>query len=169
MPFTHTTFWGGLPVSSPCRRRDGRFGTAGTRAKPQTFQARRCATTSGTRQPIAREKAGLGSGGALYSFLNFIGLTGLDLLLQACPDPRLKVGHPLIIAGELYGCPGNLIQSLTAWRAYHPGDGFPTAGWPDISVRPTCWCNRTNATQVKGPEVAYHFNKPMVVTDVGGG
>lgn len=114
-----------------------------------------------------------------YRYLLFFGFIraykGLDLLLHAMAEPLLqqRPDIKLIIAGEFYedAAPYHaLIQELnlqdrlvlhtdfihnTAVRHY-----FCAA---DLVVQPY-----KHATQSGVTQVAYHFNKPMVVTNVGG-
>ncbi len=113
-----------------------------------------------------------------YSYILFFGFIreykGLDLLLEALADKRfqsLKV--KLIIAGEYYSDPKpyrdiiqkNQLRNLVIEKSeFIPNDQvvnyFCAA---DIVVQPY-----KNATQSGVTQIAYHFDKPMLVTKVGG-
>ncbi|WP_299757784.1 glycosyltransferase [uncultured Pontibacter sp.] len=114
-----------------------------------------------------------------YKYLLFFGFIraykGLDLLLQAMADPQVKeLQHlKLIVAGEFYedAAPYHqLIEELQLQNKlilrtdFIPNDEvrhyFCAA---DLVVQPY-----KHATQSGVTQVAYHFNKPMVVTRVGG-
>ncbi|MDX5421287.1 MAG: glycosyltransferase [Hymenobacteraceae bacterium] len=114
-----------------------------------------------------------------YNYLLFFGFIrtykGLDLLLQAMADPRLQQ-HPhikLIVAGEFYedAAPYHtLIEQLQLQdRLVLHTDFIPNASVrhyfcaADLVVQPY-----KHATQSGVTQVAYHFDKPMVVTNVGG-
>lgn len=99
---------------------------------------------------------------------------GLDLLLQAMGDERLrKMKLKLIIAGEFYNNAEQYhdmerqlaISDQLVWRSQFVPDSevkyyFNAA---DIVVQPY-----KSATQSGVTQIAYHFDKPMLVTDVGG-
>lgn len=99
---------------------------------------------------------------------------GLDILLEAMADPRIKSSNiKLIVAGEYYGDPKpyeekisqlGLQNQLYMFTDFIPNDEvklyFSAA---DCVVQPY----RT-ATQSGISQVAYHFEKPMIVTNVGG-
>jgi len=99
---------------------------------------------------------------------------GLDLLLEALADMRLKeLGVKLIIAGEFYEVRAyydqiikkhNLNDQLIMRTEFIPADEvkhyFCTA---DMVVQ-----TYRSATQSGITQVAYHFDRPMLVTDVGG-
>ena len=111
-------------------------------------------------------------------YILFFGLIrdykGLDLLLEAMADKRLdKLGVQLIIAGEYYSKKEkyeNLIASYNLSQRIHDinkfipdeevADYFNAA---DLVVQPY-----KSATQSGVTQIAYHFDKPMIVTDVGG-
>src|SRR6478735_8232897 len=109
-------------------------------------------------------------------FFGFIrAYKGLDLLLEAFADERLtnlkKV--KLIIAGEFYenAAPYNaLIEKYNLEnRIVRATDFIPNSqvasyfSAADLIVQPY-----KNATQSGVSQIAYHFDKPMLVTDVGG-
>lgn len=113
-----------------------------------------------------------------YRYMLFFGIIrdykGLDLLLQAMSDERIrKMKVKLIVAGEFYNNADQyhaLEQSLRLeeqliWRSEFVPDSevkyyFNAA---DIVVQPY-----KSATQSGVTQIAYHFDKPMLVTDVGG-
>jgi glycosyltransferase involved in cell wall biosynthesis len=113
------------------------------------------------------------------SYILFFGFIraykGLDLLLQAFADERLaQMKHlKLIIAGEFYEDPqpyNDLIQRYNLEdRLVRATDFIPNAEVvryfcaADIVVQPY-----KHATQSGVSQIAYHFDKPMLVTDVGG-
>lgn len=99
---------------------------------------------------------------------------GLDLLLEAMSDPRVQgLGIKLIVAGEYYDDRSfydglidkyKLHNSLKLFTDFIPNDEvkyyFGAAG---LVVQPY-----RSATQSGITQVAYHFEKPMITTDVGG-
>ena len=101
---------------------------------------------------------------------------GLDLLLEAMGDSRIKqAGIELIVAGEYYDkmveakCNALIAQhalqdTVHLKTSFIPNDEvryyFSAA---DVVVQPY-----RHATQSGITQVAYHFEKPMVVTNVGG-
>lgn len=113
-----------------------------------------------------------------FSYLLFFGFIrsykGLDLLIEAFADSRLRNRKlKLIIAGEFYEDSKPYKEMV---NSYHIGndivlferfindeevrDFFSAA---DLVVQPY-----KNATQSGVTQIAYHFEKPMLVTDVGG-
>ena len=108
-------------------------------------------------------------------FFGFIrNYKGLDLLLEAMGDARIKaLGIKLIVAGEYYedAAPYNEIierQGLKDQVILH------THFIPSDQVRYYfCACDMVvqpyrHATQSGVTQIAYHFDKPMLVTHVGG-
>ncbi len=111
-------------------------------------------------------------------YILFFGLIrpykGLDLLLKAFADESVKkLGLKLIVAGEFYVDQkpyldiieqNNLHDSVLLHTHFIPNsqvaDYFCAA---DLVVQPY-----KDATQSGVTQIAYHFNKPMVVTNVGG-
>ncbi|UPL47961.1 glycosyltransferase [Hymenobacter sublimis] len=108
-------------------------------------------------------------------FFGFIrAYKGLDILLQAFADERLtKLPVKLIIAGEYYEDAApyeelirqhQLENRLVRATDFIPNekvvDYFCAA---DMVVQPY-----KNATQSGVSQIAYHFSRPMLVTDVGG-
>ncbi|PTN10284.1 glycosyltransferase [Mangrovibacterium marinum] len=112
------------------------------------------------------------------SYLLFFGFIreykGLDLLLEAFADPRLKkLPVKLIVAGEFYTKPEpylELIRRLKLTdRVVLRTDFIPEKyvtryfGACDLVVQPY-----KSATQSGVTQIGYHFEKPMLVTNVGG-
>ena len=99
---------------------------------------------------------------------------GLDLLLHAMGDERVKaLGLKLIVAGEFYDNPSlyqkiieeqQLQDNVILFNNYIPNEQvryyFALA---DLVAQPY-----RSATQSGISQLAYHFEKPMVVTKVGG-
>jgi D-inositol-3-phosphate glycosyltransferase len=112
------------------------------------------------------------------NYLLFFGIVrkykGLDILLSAFADKNLNNGKlKLIVAGEFYDdnaeyldiikkhkLEDNVILRSTFIPDAEVVNYFCAA---DIIVQPY-----RNATQSGVTQIAYHFNKPMLVTDVGG-
>tara|TARA_B100000945_G_scaffold315117_1_gene313776 strand:- start:310 stop:1443 length:1134 start_codon:yes stop_codon:yes gene_type:complete len=113
-----------------------------------------------------------------YKYMLFFGIIrkykGLDLLLEAFADHRLQNQNlKLIVAGEFYEDAKpyynlikkyNLSESVILYSKFIPDNevvNYFCAS--DIIVQPY-----KNATQSGVTQIAYHFEKPMLVTDVGG-
>ncbi|GGG47168.1 glycosyltransferase [Hymenobacter glacieicola] len=108
-------------------------------------------------------------------FFGFIrAYKGLDILLQAFADERLaKLPVKLIIAGEYYedAAPYEELirQHQLESRIVRATDFIPNEKVvdyfcaADMVVQPY-----KNATQSGVSQIAYHFSRPMLVTDVGG-
>lgn len=97
---------------------------------------------------------------------------GLDILLEAMKDRRIKdAGLKLIIAGEFYDdragyeeqlrTLGDAVKLFTDFIPNEEVRYYFSAA--DLVVQPY-----RSATQSGITQVAYHFEKPMVVTNVGG-
>ena len=114
----------------------------------------------------------------MSTYLLFFGFIreykGLDLLLQAMSDSRLRqMNIRLIVAGEYYGNREVYEQQLAGLdienRLVMRTDYIPNEevrfyfGAADLIVQPY-----KSATQSGISQIAYHFEKPMLVTDVGG-
>ena len=123
----------------------------------------------------ARQELGLDPNGRYVLFFGFIReYKGLDLLIDAFGDPRLQdLGVKLIVAGEFYGSPQPYLDRIRSLdisdivilhNDYIPDSRvnlyFCAA---DIVAQPY-----KNATQSGVTQVAFHFEKPMLVTNVGG-
>lgn len=124
---------------------------------------------------VALERLGLDS---QFRYLLFFGLVraykGLDLLLDAFADERLRGrGVRLLVAGEFYDAKEPYLEQIKRLGLeYHVvvcdkfipdeqvKDYFNAA---EIVVQPY-----KSATQSGVTQIAYHFEKPMLVTNVGG-
>lgn len=113
-----------------------------------------------------------------YRYVLFFGFIrdykGLDLLLHAFDDPYFKTNRiKLIVAGEYYTDEKwyidlihqlKLEQEVILKTDYIPNDQVPHYfNAADIVAQPY-----KSATQSGVTQIGYHFNKPMLVTDVGG-
>jgi D-inositol-3-phosphate glycosyltransferase len=113
-----------------------------------------------------------------YSYLLFFGFIraykGLDLLIQAFADARLRsLKLKLIVAGEFYEDDSpyhelikkyNLENDIIFFDHFIKDDEVPVFfGVADLVVQPY-----KSATQSGVTQIAYHYEKPMLVTDVGG-
>ncbi|HZX62769.1 MAG TPA: glycosyltransferase [Bacteroidales bacterium] len=123
----------------------------------------------------AKKHLGLDPG---YSYILFFGFIrdykGLDLLLKAFADERLRA-YPLklLVAGEFYTDAKpyfDLIEQLHLAELVIMNNEFiPDSAVADyfcatdLVVQPY-----KSATQSGVTQIAYHFNKPMIITNVGG-
>ena len=111
-------------------------------------------------------------------YMLFFGLIrdykGLDLLLKAYADSRFRdLNVRLIVAGEFYSGSEKYLElekelgleGLVVWKSDFVPDSEVRYcfGAADIIVQPY-----KSATQSGVTQIAYHFEKPMLVTDVGG-
>lgn len=123
----------------------------------------------------ALEKLGLNPSERHLLFFGFIRkYKGLDWLLEAMNDDRIKAENiKLIVAGEFYGDEEvytqliekfQLHSSVKLYTSFIPNDEvkyyFCAA---DLVVQPYKTATQSGITQI-----AYHFEKPMIVTNVGG-
>ncbi len=123
----------------------------------------------------ARKQLKLPEDGKIVLFFGFIrDYKGLDLLIQAMDDDRLrKMDVRLLVSGEFYVKPEkyyDLAEKLRVsdriiWHTeFIPNDKvryyFCAA---DVVAQPY-----KSATQSGVTQIAYHFDKPMLVTNVGG-
>ena len=115
---------------------------------------------------------------AKFQYMLFFGIIrqykGLDILLKAFADERLNNGKiKLIVAGEFYE-DDTVYIDLIKKHQLHDSVVLATKFIPDeevvdyfcaadIIVQPY-----KHATQSGVTQIAYHFEKPMLVTDVGG-
>jgi len=112
------------------------------------------------------------------NYLLFFGIIrpykGLDMLLDAFYDERLrKYPLKLIIAGEYYQDPQPILDLIEKYKLKNriisvnrfipDQDVAAYFCASDIVVQPY-----KSATQSGITQIAYHFNKPMIVTNVGG-
>ena len=123
----------------------------------------------------ARKKLSLEKKGKYVLFFGFIRkYKGLDLLLEAMNDDKLKtLGIKLIVAGEFYEDEKMyqkmikdyaLKDSVILHTHYIPSEEVKNYfSAVDMVVQPY-----RSATQSGVTQIAYHFDLPMLVTDVGG-
>lgn len=121
----------------------------------------------------ALAKLGLDSSLRYVLFFGFIrAYKGLDLLLEAMADERLRDVH-LIVAGEFYEDSTKYTDIIKSHKLEDKVHLF-TEYIPDTEVnRFFSACDIVaqpykTATQSGVTQVAYHFEKPMLVTNVGG-
>jgi glycosyltransferase involved in cell wall biosynthesis len=113
-----------------------------------------------------------------YKYVLFFGLIrdykGLDLLIEAFADERFnKLGVKLIVAGEFYSDEEkykaiidkyNINNSIIIHNRFVPDNEVTYYfGAADIIAQPY-----KSATQSGVTQIGYHFEKPMLVTNVGG-
>ena len=123
----------------------------------------------------ALENLGLNSEDKHLLFFGFVRkYKGLDLMLKAMGDSRIKaMGIKLIIAGEFYDDKTeytDLISDLgIAKNIIMKSDFIPVNKVKDYFCA-TDMITQTyrTATQSGVTQIAYSFNRPMLVTDVGG-
>lgn len=108
-------------------------------------------------------------------FFGFIrAYKGLDLLLEAFADERLQQSNvKLLVAGEFYGDPEPYLQKIKDLKIEdsvilhndyipdHEVNRFFSVA--DIVAQPYKTATQSGVTQI-----AFHFEKPMLVTNVGG-
>lgn len=123
----------------------------------------------------ARRMVGIYTDGRYVLFFGFIrSYKGLDLLLDAMADPRIAQRDiRLIVAGEFYGDPKPYMEQIErlgiADRIKLCTDFIPDSQVnryfcaADLVAQPY-----KSATQSGVTQIAFHFEKPMLVTDVGG-
>ncbi len=128
-----------------------------------------------TTKAEARKMLGLDNDGRYALFFGFIrGYKGLDLLLEAIGDERLKeLNVKLLVAGEFYDDPkpyteqierlgiGDRVTLRSDFIADNEVGQYFCAC--DIVTQPY-----KSATQSGVTQIAFHFERPMLVTDVGG-
>ncbi|GAA4011564.1 glycosyltransferase family 4 protein [Hymenobacter fastidiosus] len=145
--------------------------------QPARYQPHPLYDNFGPLKPKATARQALGLDPA-FGYLLFFGFIraykGLDILLEAFADERLRtLPVKLIIAGEYYEDAApyevliqkhNLESRLVRATDFIPNekvvDYFCAA---DLVVQPY-----KNATQSGVSQIAYHLERPMLVTDVGG-
>ena len=123
----------------------------------------------------ARKKLGLPTEDKIILFFGFIRqYKGLDILLHAMADERVKkAGIKLMVAGEFYE-DKRLYYDLIDQLRIKDQLIFKTNFIPDAEVKNyLCAADAViqpyrNATQSGVTPLAYYFEKPMVVTNVGG-
>ncbi len=120
-------------------------------------------------------KLGLHDQNAYILFFGFIRqYKGLDLLLEAFADKRLrKFRLKLIVAGEFYENPEPYLSQIAKLKLENFVE-LRTGFIPDSEVRnyfsvaDIVAQPYRMATQSGVSQIAYHFEKPMLVTNVGG-
>ena len=153
----------------------GRFDTG--QRRPRTYSPHPLYDHYGDSIPRneALQQLGLRPSDRYVLFFGFIrDYKGLDLLLKAMADERLAtLGVKLIVAGEFYGDPkpyndlisrldlGSRVVMHTEFIPDHEVGRYFCAA--DVVAQPY-----KSATQSGVSQIAYHFAKPMVVTNVGG-
>jgi D-inositol-3-phosphate glycosyltransferase len=149
----------------------------GSKPKPTLFCPHPLYDNFGEPVPKTEAKKHLGLDPG-YSYILFFGFIrdykGLDLLLKAFADERLRA-YPLklIVAGEFYTDAKpyydlldqfHLREHVIMHNEFIPdsavSDYFCAA---DVVVQPY-----KSATQSGVTQIAYHFNRPMIITNVGG-
>ncbi len=113
--------------------------------------------------------------GKYILFFGFIrDYKGLDLLLEAMADSRIKnTNIKLIVAGEYY-TDAKPYNDIIEKHQLQDTVILATDFIPDQKVaKYFCACDIVvqpykDATQSGVTQIAYHFNKPMITTDVGG-
>jgi len=123
---------------------------------------------------VARRNLGLSQDEKIILFFGFIRqYKGLDILLHAMADERIKkAGIKLMIAGEFYE-EAAMYHRLIAELGIGSQLILKTDFIPDAAVRNfLCAADAViqpyrHATQSGVTPLAYHFEKPMIVTDVG--
>ncbi len=148
-----------------------------TQSKPARFCPHPLYDHYGERLP--REEAlkllGLDSSFRYVLFFGFIrAYKGLDLLFDAFADERLReLPVKLIVAGEFYGDPEPYLEQVKRLgigeKVVLCTDFIPDSevnrhfSAADIVAQPY-----KSATQSGVTQIAFHFEKPMLVTNVGG-
>jgi glycosyltransferase involved in cell wall biosynthesis len=127
------------------------------------------------REELRRKGLAIGDGDKVILFFGFIRrYKGLDILLEAMADPRIRgAGIRLLVAGEFY-------EDEKPYREQIERSGIGdllllrTDFIPDSEVRYyLCAADAVvqpyrNATQSGVTPLAYYFEKPMIVSNVGG-
>jgi glycosyltransferase involved in cell wall biosynthesis len=123
----------------------------------------------------ARTQLGLGENDKIILFFGYIRkYKGLDLLIQAMKDIRIQqLGIRLLVVGEFYDTAQPYIDlvndlalqnQITFYDQFVPDQEVTNyVSAADFIIQPY-----KNATQSGVTPLAYHFSKPMLVTNVGG-
>jgi D-inositol-3-phosphate glycosyltransferase len=134
-------------------------------------------TSFGEKLPkqVARKKLGIGEDEKIILFFGLIRkYKGLDILLEAMADQRIRaLGIKLLIAGEFYedrtyydtiikerGIENNIILHAGFVANEEVKTYFSATDLVTLTYR--------SATQSGVTQVAFHFEKPVLVTNVGG-
>ncbi len=124
---------------------------------------------------IAKSKLGLEKDGKYLLFFGFVRkYKGLDIMLEVMSDKRIQnLGIKLIIAGEFYD---NQEEYITKIEDLNISDHIILKNnfIPESEVK-NYFCasdlitqTYRTATQSGVTQIAYHFERPMLVTNVGG-
>ncbi|MDB9881844.1 glycosyltransferase [Bacteroidia bacterium] len=123
----------------------------------------------------ARKKLKLEEDGKYLLFFGFIRkYKGLDVLLNAFSDKRIQdAGIKLIIAGEYYDSPDEyeriILESGLENAIIQANDFIPDSEVSTyFSASDMVVQTYKSATQSGVTQIAYYYNKPMLVTNVGG-
>ena len=149
----------------------------GFSSKPALYRPHPLYDNFGPAKPKAEALAALGLS-PQFRYVLFFGFIraykGLDILLEAMADARVAaLPVKLIIAGEFYedAAPYEaIIQKLSLEnQLVRATDFIPNERVADyFSAADMVMQPYKNATQSGVSQVAYHFGRPMLVTDVGG-
>jgi glycosyltransferase involved in cell wall biosynthesis len=126
-------------------------------------------------QELAREKLGLDKNDQYVLFFGFIRkYKGLDLLLEAFTNSKLKsLSIKLIIAGEFYDSKNEYLDYIASndlQKKVILFDDFIPQNEVKYYFSASNLVAQTyrSATQSGVTQIAYNFDKPMIVTNVGG-
>lgn len=127
------------------------------------------------RKEDASTRLGLDRDDKFILFFGFIRqYKGLDLLIEAFADKRLREFQlKLIVAGEFYENPDPYLQQIVRLKLEGKVE-LRTRFIPDkevknyFSIADIVAQPYRSATQSGVSQIAYHFEKPMLVTNVGG-
>ncbi|MEM6268722.1 MAG: glycosyltransferase [Bacteroidota bacterium] len=147
------------------------------RGKPRIFSPHPIYDSYGAwmEKSAARQALDLEEAGRYVLFFGFVrDYKGLDLLLEAMGDPRVRqLGVQVIIAGEYYADPApyeeiiarqGIADRVVKTQGFIPNDAVRQYFCAsDMVVQPY-----KSATQSGVTQIAYHFVRPMLVTEVGG-
>jgi glycosyltransferase involved in cell wall biosynthesis len=131
--------------------------------------------TEAARQRLRDQGIDIGDKDRILLFFGFIRkYKGLDIVLEAMADPRIRdMGIRLLVAGEFYEDAAPY-HELIARLGIADRLLLRTDFIPDSEVRNyLCAADAViqpyrNATQSGVTPLAYHFEKPMIVSNVGG-
>lgn len=146
-------------------------------AKPSVFSPHPVYDNYGdaVSKETARERLGLNLTDKYILFFGFIRkYKGLDILLEVMKDKQIREsGIQLIVAGEFYDdratydqqiAEYGIADSVKLFTEFIPNEEIKYYfSATDLVVQPYRTATQSGITQV-----AYHFEKPMVVTNVGG-
>ncbi|HLZ89531.1 MAG TPA: glycosyltransferase [Puia sp.] len=131
--------------------------------------------TAAARQLLREKGVAIGDDDRVLLFFGFIRkYKGLDIVLEAMADKRIgDLGIKLLVAGEFYEDAAPYQELITRLGIGHRLL-LRTDFIPDSEVRDyLCAADAViqpyrNATQSGVTPLAYHFEKPMIVSNVGG-